>query len=79
MPARVLAAASSRLSYMLHHLIYAFPSPNAARPHGAEPPAHNHDDAGLTGEARAMAAGIGPLSFAGSTYGIILVLMVRAK
>jgi hypothetical protein len=78
MPVRVLAAASSRLSYMLHHVIYAFPSPNTARPPGDEPPAHNHhDDADLSGEARAMAAGIGPLSFAGSTYGIILVLMVR--
>ena len=86
MPGSVFAAASSRFSQLLHHIVYSFPSPNstvsadtAANPSpGMQlPNAKNGVDMfSEPGESRALAGGIGPLSFAGSGYGMMLVIMV---
>lgn len=92
MPVPFLASLSARISQTLHQIVFAFPSPNTtasisspAKPvpgqHGMEPPFSGiralDEMLSEPGDSRAIAAGVGPLSFAGSGYGITLVLMVR--
>lgn len=90
MPESVFAVVSSRVSRLLHQLVYSFPTPNrtisaqsAADPSiGMQLPNAKHGAEDLLsepGESRALAGGIGPLSFAGSGYGIMLVIMVRCQ
>lgn len=78
MPAGTLSLASAQVSAFLHRFVYAFPSPSNSRTrHDASFGVDLPDDA--PGDVKAIAAGVGPLTFAGSTYGIILVLMVGTR
>jgi hypothetical protein len=71
-----------RVSQWLHEAIFSMPSPD----HDTNPGMAEVNDLGgrstladlidEPGEPRAIAGGIGPLSFAGSGYGITLVLTV---
>jgi hypothetical protein len=87
----VLATLSSHLSALLHNVIFSFPSPeNRTMPTMTatelqameEQAGQNTLFPGLAkmvqqpSEQRALASGIGPLTFVGSGYGIMLVLMV---
>ena len=85
MPDSVFAAASSRFSRLLHQLVYSLPSPDRTIPGSSAPdpstglqvPKQGLEEfLNEPGESRALAGGIGPLSFAGSGYGIMLVMMV---
>lgn len=87
----LLARVGNQFSQLLHHLIYSFPSPDNGtllewdddNPTGAA----NSTDGNTTmriarylaepGEDKAFAQGVGPLSFFGSGYGVMLVLIVR--
>lgn len=76
----LLANVGDRLSRFLHHAIYSFPSAqNSSGARNATGPESTIAEMlSEPGEPRAWAGGIGPLSFAGSGYGIMLVLMVRS-
>ncbi|KAK6910727.1 hypothetical protein I203_104759 [Kwoniella mangroviensis CBS 8507] len=77
----MLTAMGSRLSHLLHHFIFSLPSPNNTTSLDFKSGRASGDDARLEelfdepGEGRALAGGIGPLSFVGSGYGVLLVLM----
>lgn len=83
-----LATVGNHLSQALHHLIYSFPSnasaisaPNAAPDGSSKGVASMSPDGGSRSSRtndfqRALEGGVGPLSFMGSGYGVILVLMV---
>lgn len=87
-----LAALSSRFSSLLHTVIFSFPTPSnttAVDQLSAAELQVMEDQAGKDAifpavarmvqqpsEHRAMAAGIGPLTFVGSGYGVMLVVMV---
>ncbi|KAL1413561.1 hypothetical protein Q8F55_001335 [Vanrija albida] len=86
-----LDAASARLSRALHSLVFSFPSPSATASSSARNttaaaapklPANVTDAVNSTdpllsqpGEPRAWAGGVGPLSFAGSGYGVVLIII----
>lgn len=85
--AEILARAGNHFSHLLHHIVYSFPSPNNTYSGGTDDAQAGGDSShsGLQafegmmdepGEPRALAGGIGPLSFVGSGYGVMLVLMV---
>ena len=90
MPLPTLQQLGNHFSTILHHLVYSFPSPNSTNASATayEPVRGAKDDGGhgglsglqemITepGEPRALAGGVGPLSFVGSGYGVTLVLMV---
>lgn len=80
----VLSVIGERISLWLHEVIYSMPSPDNHTLNAGVP---SYDDAGNShtklsdlieepGEPKALAGGIGPLSFAGSGYGIMLVITV---
>lgn len=78
----LISRLGERVSHWLHEAIFSMPSPdNHATPGMADsndlsvksPLSELIDE---PGEPRAIAGGIGPLSFAGSGYGITLVLTV---
>nr|XP_019044755.1 hypothetical protein I302_06668 [Kwoniella bestiolae CBS 10118]OCF23685.1 hypothetical protein I302_06668 [Kwoniella bestiolae CBS 10118] len=77
----MLTAMGSRLSHMLHQFIFSLPSPNNTTSLDFKSNRASADEARLDelfdepGEGRALAGGIGPLSFVGSGYGVLLVLM----
>ncbi|WRT68467.1 uncharacterized protein IL334_005443 [Kwoniella shivajii] len=78
----VLATAGSRLSHLLHKVVFSWPSAsNSSSPFAFRSQSTSGDSARLEelfeepGEGRALAGGVGPLSFVGSGYGILLVLM----
>ncbi len=91
--AAILARAGAHVSLLLHHLVFSFPSPNTTFPGdtfgSAGQNGKNKSDFGIMegleglvdepGEPRALAGGVGPLSFVGSGYGVMLVLMVSEK
>jgi hypothetical protein len=80
----ILSQFGQKISEALHTAIYSMPSPD-----------NHHDSGMVTddlgrgttlsdfieepGEPKAIAGGIGPLSFAGSGYGIMLVLTVSSS
>jgi len=80
---------SERFSQILHHVVFSFPSSKATGLNAGLDGNHEYE-ASYTrgdveelneafkepGESRALAGGIGPLSFAGSGYGVMLILMV---
>ena len=82
--------ANNRFSEFLHHFVYSFPSPNmttgytdadstTGQAKGAVDHASSLGNDGIItepGEPMAFAGGVGPLSFAGSGYGVMLILMV---
>lgn len=87
----VLATLSSHLSALLHTVIFSFPSPsNVTTPDTSAEKALEIDELASKdllfpsvarmvqqpSEHRALASGIGPLTFVGSGYGVMLVLMV---
>lgn len=83
----VLATLSAHFSALLHNVIFSFPTPGNS---SAEDQAARIDEiAGKNAlfpemakmvqqpsEHRALAGGIGPITFVGSGYGVMLVLMV---
>ncbi|WVR07545.1 hypothetical protein IAU60_004587 [Kwoniella sp. DSM 27419] len=77
----MLTAMSSRLSRVLHRLVFSFPSPSNDTSPTPTGPSQGSDTTLLDGlfdepgESRALAGGVGPLSFVGSGYGVMLVLM----
>lgn len=82
----VLSVIGQRVSLWLHEVIYSMPSPDN-RTVNAFTGVASYDDEGNgnnklsdlieePGEPKALAGGIGPLSFAGSGYGIMLVITV---
>lgn len=80
----ILSQLGQKLSEGLHAAIYSMPTPDDQYERGVQP----GDMGGKTtlsdlieepGEPKALAGGIGPLSFAGSGYGIMLVLTVSHK
>ncbi|KAK8854727.1 hypothetical protein IAR55_003466 [Kwoniella newhampshirensis] len=77
----VFARIGDRLSHMLHHVIFSFPSPGneteLVHDRGSRVAKMSAFDEMINepGETRALAAGVGPMSFAGSGYGVMLVLM----
>jgi hypothetical protein len=83
----ILATLGARVSNALHRVVFSFPSPHNASDDADAAPSveEGRPYASMSaleqailepGEPRALAGGIGPLSFAGSGYGIALVLMV---
>ena len=88
----MLERVGNRVSQALHQLVFSFPSPNITDQTLSAPapsPGSSKADHGVhamtgnamidePGETRALAGGVGPLSFAGSGYGVTLVLMVRS-
>lgn len=92
MPNPFLATVSGHVSSFIHQFIYSFPTPNVTTSpmgpdeafQGINAPPGNKSPGQLSleslldepGETRAMAGGVGPLSFAGSGYGLMLVFMV---
>jgi hypothetical protein len=78
----ILSRFGQRISEALHTAIYSMPTPED---HNHSGMIHNDMGGGTSlsdlieepGEPKALAGGIGPLSFAGSGYGIMLVLTVR--
>ncbi|ORX38441.1 hypothetical protein BD324DRAFT_645064 [Kockovaella imperatae] len=91
MPLPILGRVGNRISHALHQLVFSFPSPNSTEQAFSEAHETSSGTAGKSdhataaqmmnsivdepGETRALAGGIGPLSFAGSGYGVTLVLM----
>lgn len=87
----VLATLSSHLSSILHTVIFSFPTPengtvaNMTSEQLDEELGKNVLFSGMAkmvqqpSEHRALASGIGPLTFVGSGYGVMLVLMVSSK
>nr|XP_018261547.1 uncharacterized protein I303_05985 [Kwoniella dejecticola CBS 10117]OBR83705.1 hypothetical protein I303_05985 [Kwoniella dejecticola CBS 10117] len=76
----MLTAMGSRLSQLLHQLIFSLPSPggNGTEPLGSAGKNGSVDTNDLfqePGEGKAFAGGVGPLSFVGSGYGVLLVIM----
>lgn len=81
----LLSDVGERISLWLHDVIYSMPSPDNL----TDVTSTQFDDAtGKTklsdlidepGEPKALAGGIGPLSFAGSGYGVMLVLTVSCR
>ncbi|WWD19129.1 hypothetical protein CI109_103587 [Kwoniella shandongensis] len=77
----IFARIGDRLSRVLHHVIFSFPSPSNETYPVHEGGAGSGKMSALDeminepGETRALAAGVGPMSFAGSGYGVMLVLM----
>ena len=80
----ILSDLGQRISLWLHDVIYSMPSPDNRTLHVGAP---SYDEAGNSytklsdlieepGEPKALAGGIGPLSFAGSGYGLMLVITV---
>lgn len=77
----ILSKFGQRISEALHTAIYSMPSPDD---HHDSATRHSDMSGGTTlsdlieepGEPKALAGGIGPLSFAGSGYGVMLVLTV---
>jgi hypothetical protein len=81
----ILSEIGQRISLWLHEVIYSMPSPNN---HTLNTGVPSYDDgAGNArpklvdlieepGEPKALAGGIGPLSFAGSGYGVMLIITV---
>ncbi|WVF72869.1 hypothetical protein IAT40_007687 [Kwoniella sp. CBS 6097] len=72
----------SRVSHLLHQLVFSFPTPaNGTSPSTFGKQGSSETTAALDeffdepGESRALAGGVGPLSFVGSGYGVMLVLM----
>lgn len=87
----ILATVGNRFVELLHNIIFSFPSPNTTLDAVGEPQQHSGHKGELgyatmqgdsgdfePGEPKALAGGVGPLSFAGSGYGITLVLVVCA-
>lgn len=87
----LLATLSSHFSALLHNVIFSFPSPgNSTSVDESEIRAQLLDEIAVNNtlfpgmarmvqqpsEHRALAGGIGPLTFVGSGYGVTLVLMV---
>ena len=86
----ILNTIGNHFSHILHNLIFSFPSPNGTSPDVLSTPDHldpiiDGIEAGMSsldgmmrepGEPRALAGGVGPLSFVGSGYGVMLILMV---
>ncbi len=74
----ILATVGNHLSQLLHSLIYAFPSPTNSTLANVQLDSSKSlvDLISEPGEPKALAGGIGPLSFAGSGYGVMLVIMV---
>ncbi|WWC71506.1 uncharacterized protein I206_105464 [Kwoniella pini CBS 10737] len=74
----MLTAMGSRLSHILHQLVFSLPSPNNGTD-SLDSIGHDSSDQEALfvepGEGKAFAGGIGPLSFVGSGYGILLVIM----
>ncbi|KAK4687990.1 hypothetical protein P7C73_g2137, partial [Tremellales sp. Uapishka_1] len=76
------AAVGTRISQLLHSLVYSLPSPynstsNTTSDAKGYSTLSSLDDMGLEqGETKALAGGVGPLSFAGSGYGVMLVVMM---
>jgi hypothetical protein len=76
----LLAAMGNYLSRALDSVIFAFPSHRngSVAVNTQTPSASELDDMfSMPGDAKALAGGVGPLSFAGSGYGVTLILMVR--
>ena len=80
----ILSDLGQRISLWLHEVIYSMPSPDN-RTLAASMASYDDDGNSHTklsdlieepGEPKALAGGIGPLSFAGSGYGVMLVLTV---
>jgi hypothetical protein len=77
----ILSQLGQKLSQGLHAAVYSMPSPDDHYDHGI-PSSEMGGKTTLSdlieepGEPKALAGGIGPLSFAGSGYGIMLVLTV---
>ncbi|EIW68248.1 hypothetical protein TREMEDRAFT_32301 [Tremella mesenterica DSM 1558] len=66
----LLATVGNHLSHLLHQFVFAFPTPtNSSTANAPVPLFAPKIDVG------AIAGGIGPLTFAGSGYGVMLVLM----
>lgn len=80
----LLADIGERISLWLHEVIYSMPSPanhtestgKTAMDGSSGGGQQLHDLIQEPGEPKALAGGIGPLSFAGSGYGIMLVVTV---
>ncbi|ODN84548.1 hypothetical protein L202_00478 [Cryptococcus amylolentus CBS 6039] len=76
----LLARLGNRASLLLHHFVYSFPSRQPAHPHTDDAtdglPTIRASDYEDSGENEALQESMGPLSFAGSGYGITLILMM---
>jgi len=79
----ILATVGSIFSEVLDKVIFAFPSPrNASHLEVEDGSSSNGRTRTLVdmitepGEPKALAGGVGPLNFAGSGYGVVLVLTV---
>ncbi|WVQ70879.1 hypothetical protein IAR50_000404 [Cryptococcus sp. DSM 104548] len=74
----LLARLGNRASLLLHHFVYSFPSKQPTHDHHPDDttdaiPTIRAED---SGENQALQESMGPLSFAGSGYGITLILMM---
>ena len=90
--AALVATVGNHFSHLLHHLVYSFPSPNTTffgqsilhdvntglseAGRGQASGSSLEEMVKEPGEPRALAGGVGPLSFVGSGYGVMLILMV---
>lgn len=87
-----LARLGTRVSQVLHHLIYSFPTPDNVTLFewdDEDVTGGNSTDGNTTmriarylaepGEDKAFAQGVGPLSFFGSGYGVMLIFIVRPR
>ena len=80
----ILSEVGQRISLWLHEVIYSMPSPGNRTLNVGVTPNDDAEDiharlADLIeerGETKALAGGIGPMSFAGSGYGFMLVITV---